>query len=588
MSNDELAEPPNGEPDVIPQLWVGSVTFSDGQTLTFAKSDIVVIVGPNNSGKSVALRSIGEKLSNGGQHGPVVKDVHFETIGTAEDVLAWLRPFTKTVPPESADPQICGLGAAPYRSHLASWGSINANRGFSFSRFFCHRLGAEERLQASVPASSIAFASEPPAHPVHYLARDDRLEERVSKQFRRAFGADLLVNRFGGNQIPLHVGDRPQPAQGEDRASFAYMEQLAKLPLLHLQGDGMRSFAGVLIHTAVGTESLLLIDEPEAFLHPPQARQLGQMLVSDGTRERQLFIATHSVDVLRGILNTGSKTVRVIRMCRDGNVNRVSQLDNENIAELWGDPLLRESNILDGLFHERVIVCESDADARFYSAVANAIVGAKGDGEKQPDVMFTHCGGKDRVAMVARALRGVDVPVFIALDFDVLSEETPLRQIIEAAGGQWSEAQRDWALVKSAIDSKKPELECSEVKEEIVAVLDGIAVQAKQSLRLFPREAKDSIQRILRRASPWASAKTVGKSYVPSGESTQAYERLQTRLRTLGIHVVEVGEIEGFVRSVGNHGPRWTNEVLKTKNLASDPDLGEARTFVASLLGLSD
>lgn len=70
------------------------------------------------------------------------------------------------------------------------------------------------------------------------------------------------------------------PAPGRDRLSYEYIQEIEKLPTLHSQGDGMRSYVGVLLHTSVGRESILLIDEPEAFLHPPQARQLGTMLVA--------------------------------------------------------------------------------------------------------------------------------------------------------------------------------------------------------------------------------------------------------------------------------------------------------------------
>ncbi|MBK9599392.1 MAG: ATP-binding protein, partial [Flavobacteriales bacterium] len=132
------------------------------------------------------------------------------------------------------------------------------------------------------------------------------------------------------------------------------------MPELQRQGDGMRSFAGVLLHTTVGHESIFLLDEPEAFLHPPQARLLGRMLVEDKQANRQLFIATHSGDVLKGILDSGSKNVRVVRLRREGNVNIMRQLDNDKITELWGDPLLRYSDILDGLFHEKVIITEGD------------------------------------------------------------------------------------------------------------------------------------------------------------------------------------------------------------------------------------
>jgi hypothetical protein len=88
---------------------------------------------------------------------------------------------------------------------------------------------------------------------------------------------------------------------------------------------------------------------------------------------------------------------------------------------------------------------------------------------------------------------------------------------------------------------------------------------------------------VLKKSSPWAIAKEVGKSYVPSGDPTKAADRLLGALRRLGIHVVEVGEVEGFVRSVGNHGPAWVNEVL-AKDLAADPELESARMFVADLI----
>ena len=62
----------------------------------------------------------------------------------------------------------------------------------------------------------------------------------------------------------------------------------------------------------------------------------------------------------------------------------------------------------------------------------------------------------------------------------------------------------------------------------------------------------------------------------------QAFERIATILRNLRIFVVGVGEMESFVRSVANHGPRWVNEVLK-KDLSKDSELEGPRQFVASL-----
>jgi hypothetical protein len=47
--------------------------------------------------------------------------------------------------------------------------------------------------------------------------------------------------------------------------------------------------------------------------------------------------------------------------------------------------------------------------------------------------------------------------------------------------------------------------------------------------------------------------------------------------------LVQVGELEGFVRSVGNHGPKWVSAVLE-KDLKSDPELEIARRFVRELI----
>lgn len=269
--------------------------------------------------------------------------------------------------------------------------------------------------------------------------------------------------------------------------------------------------------------------------------------------------------------------MRVVRVRRAADTNHIRQLDNRKVAELWNDPLLRYSNILDGLFHEKVVVCEGDADARFYSAVADALFERKELGDRRPDVMFTHCGGKDRCPMVIRSLREVDVPVAVAVDLDALNAEQPLRAIVEASGGAWATVERDWRIVKAAVDSKKPELDAKDVKDEIAKIVGSVTTSA------FPDTATDSIKTLLRRSSPWSLAKSVGTSFVPSGDPTQALDRLLIALRGMGVHVVEVGEVEGFARSVGNHGPKWVNEALK-KNLMQDIELEQARRFVARLL----
>lgn len=563
-----------------PRVAITSLTFSDDTKFAISTNDVVLVVGPNNAGKTAALRAIRDKLQNAAHKSPVLQSLEIQRTGSLDVFKTWLSGWTvQQLGSSPENPIFQALGHALHQSQAHSeWQRSDHILG-QLSRWFCHLLSADERLQICNPPGNIALARDNPSHPIHFLLRDDKLESRLSVKFRKAFGVDLVVHRNAGNQVPLHIGDRPMPASGEDRVSISYIERLEKLPTLHTQGDGMRSFAGVLLATSVGRENIILIDEPEAFLHPPQARLLGTTLVQDRNKERQLFIATHSTDILRGVLNAESPDVKVIRIQREGDKNPVRLLSNERIKELWGDPLLRYSNILDGLFHERVIVCEADADCRFYAAVLDALVSSRADGAKRPDLMFTHCGGKARLSVVIRALREVDVPVRAVADFDVLSEKEPLKSITESLGISWSEIEADWRIVKNSVDSKKPDLNTDDVKSEIGVLLSAVTTQT------FPAKAKRDIQAILRRSSPWAHAKLVGKSFVPSGDPSKACERLLSKLRAGGLYVVEVGELEGYVRTEGGHGPKWVNAVL-TRDLATDSELEVARKFIRDLAGI--
>lgn len=253
------------------------------------------------------------------------------------------------------------------------------------------------------------------------------------------------------------------------------------------------------------------------------------------------------------------------------------QLDNESISELWNDPLLRYSDILDGIFHEKVVVTEGDADARFYSAVAESIIDTSEEIVRRPSIKFVHCGGKSRIPVVVRALSAVDVPVIAVADFDVLNAERPLKDIIEAANANWLALKPKWKKVKDAIESKKPDHTTAEVKEQIGKILDGVTDAT------FPESAKTEINRVFKKSTPWANAKETGRAFVPSGDPSRVYEELIGGLKEQGVFVVEVGELEKFYRKEGNHGPAWVNAVLSL-NLAEDVDLAEARAFVNEII----
>jgi hypothetical protein len=551
--------------------FVKAATFSDGTTVSFRENDIVVLVGPNNVGKSAALGDVFELFHTRDAKRRVVTRVEPRIKGTFEELLSWLDA-TSYVYRHPGNPLFAVHNQNVNAQDAKLWWTNYASHGLrDLTRFFCRHLTTAYRLEAVKPPQAISLTSSAPQHPIHYLQRDDSVEKRVSGYFRQAFGKDVIVHHNSGSDVPLYIGERPAFQPGEDRVSSRYLRELEQLPKLHEQGDGMRSFAGVLLHALVGHHTAVLLDEPEAFLHPPQARLLGRMLAKETPGARQLFIATHSADVLQGLLDANKGNVRVIRITREGNTNHVRELQTADVQRLWADPLLRHSDVLNGLFHEKVVVCESDADCRFYAAILDTLF----DDEllQRSDIMFVHCGGKGRIPTVVSALRAVGVSVCAVTDFDVLNDENPLRPIYESLGGNWNEIGGDWKTVKTSIESKKPELNAVEVRKEIEAVLAGIQNGS------FPKAATQQIQTILRRSSPWATAKAVGKAFVPAGDPHTTCNRLLECLGEKGLFAVEVGELEAFARSIGGHGPQWVNEVLP-KVATRDPELNVAREFV--------
>lgn len=556
------------------RIWLSEIQFSDNTKISFSKDDIVVFVGPNNAGKSASLKEATRLLKAKSDKGKVLKDITIEKDGDENELFSFLESYSTKHFGGNPEPHYQGYGYNVYAPNAKSWWTQYKNGLSNLFSVFVNILTTEQRLQAANPASNIKLTSEAIQHPIHFLQKDDKLEIRFSDYFRQAFGTDLIVHRNAGSEVPLYVGEKPIPKAGEDRVSETYLRELEKLDLLHEQGDGMRSFVGVLLNAFISNHSILFIDEPEAFLHPPQARLLGKMLAKDLPSARQLFLATHSEDFLKGLLDANVTNLKIIRIQRDGAINKVSVLNSSDINAIWNDSLLRHSNVLNGLFHTRVVICESDSDCRFFSAVLSALY--DNTGTIAPDILFIHCGGKHRIPTVIKALTKLNVPLKVVSDFDVLNDTNPLKEIFEDLGGTWTDVETDWKLVKKEIEQKRPEFLTADIKKEIENTF------LSTTERIFPKEKITEIQKALKKASAWAEAKEVGKAFVPSGNATQAFERIQTKFKEKGLLILEVGELESFVKSIGNHGPKWVVEVL-TKNLNTDIELETARQFVKQI-----
>lgn len=358
--------------------------------------------------------------------------------------------------------------------------------------------------------------------------------------------------------------------------STSYLEKVEKLPRLEDQGDGMRSFATVTAAFVGTNKSILLIDEPEAFLHPPQARVLGRFIGAKRKKNSQTIVATHSADVIKGVMETRSAKVHIGRITRsaDGRKSQIFWIRPDDTAQFTTDPLLRTTNALEALLHDETILTEADRDAVFYQVVLDSL----GSGAPRADRLFLHTGGKHRFPSLASALVKLGVRPKIIADVDLLRTQDVLGSVLEAVGAASAPILHLADRIGKSISQRAPPVTGQAVLNQVQAILSEID---------HPQNAvADNVLRGLRRVadagSPWASVKLSGARAVLKGDMYRAYEDLEGQLANEGIWLVPVGELEGFCRSAGAKGQRWLDSVL-SKDVAADPELEPARRFVSQI-----
>src|SRR5690348_4835831 len=121
-------------------------------------------------------------------------------------------------------------------------------------------LDTEARLTIINPIDLVNFVTEIASHPLHQLWNNDDLEAKMDKIFFKAFRQNLIVNRGAGRQVMLHIGERPPLPTGKDRLANEFRSAINRLPLLHMQGDGIRAFAGVLASALASDRDVIFVD----------------------------------------------------------------------------------------------------------------------------------------------------------------------------------------------------------------------------------------------------------------------------------------------------------------------------------------
>lgn len=193
-------------------------------------------------------------------------------------------------------------------------------------------------------------------------------------------------------------------------------------------------------------DAVLLIEEPELFLHPQAMRVVQKLLYDLGENSPfQILAATHSpvmIDLTR-------PHVTLVRVERDDSHTKIhqikSQLFNEDEKKSLRMMLDFDPYVCEAFFAEHVLLVEGDTEVAAYRRLVQRMIDANIITlDNAPHII--NCGSKNNIPTFAKVLTHFNISHFIIHDLD-----TPLTSS-GSANSAWKLNENIWAQI---IDARK-------------------------------------------------------------------------------------------------------------------------------------
>lgn len=529
---------------------INSIKFNDGNE--FIPGALTIIVGPNNSGKSRVLKDIDALISKKQKKSVIVSNIDFELPSSLEELQ---QSYTlNTYEDMYNNRYIRGLGTnmdGEYRINIwegweKTFDSFLKNRDEQvvsmFREFigsnFVTILGTEKRLQLITEKESLDEALGDNNLLNEFYNQGIEVEKELRQIVRDTFNIDIKLDFSTLRKLKFRVGESLDEVPKDPREARTIFEEFEALDE---QGDGLKSFVATILAMIVGKKEIFLLDEPEAFLHPPQAMKLGEYIGRFASTEKQMFISTHSADLLKGIISQ-TQNLNIIRVDRNRNVTNIKILNSEDVCSIANDPLLSSSRVLEGIFYKGAVVVEADSDATFYHRIARQI-------RSSDDIHYTHAHNKQTVGKVMQPYKKLGVSVATIVDFDII---------------------RDWHEFKNLLEkiefTKEEINELQKLREKIIAEIQDINIMGQLiklkddmenvlnmvNSRIEISDENSRIDDILRQLKKIRSDNSEWAKYKDRGcyalqDTREEFNSLYNMCKEKGLFIVPVGELESWL-----------------------------------------
>ena len=419
------------------------IRLKAGGEIRLQEDSILALVGPNNAGKSHFLKQLRSALYGGEVLGVHKDEGLIDSVKMrwpTNDPEKYLLEFAElsfgaqgTYFDADLPFEIYGGGGHLRRSEIKDIAEHGDKLGpfiESFVRFDEPISRITETERQSLEKLQNALVRLRSQKEAYKSVRDD---------FQFIFDEEIHFHIHEG-KLNFFLGRPRVPMPAITEANSPEVERFLKgARTLDRQGLGMRNVVGLLIRLYTDSRSVILVDEPEAFLHPPQAHRLGQVLNQVCRRQRrQAICATHDRNFISGLSKGEDEQLTVQRLASRGkgasgySSTMVSPLA---FSDTRGKSRIRFTSILESLFASATILVENENDALFFESAFDFYWSGhpdRGTGVLRDSLTFIPTNGNSNFASTAKLLRDLRSPTVVVGDLDLVSDPTRVERVVSS------------------------------------------------------------------------------------------------------------------------------------------------------------
>ena len=450
------------------QFEINAISFKNGEK--YSPGKINIVIGANNSGKSQFLKEIRSAIlgNTDGPNGPYAHDAN----NVITDSIDLTLPKNVEDLDDSyglSDHVVRGMNGWRVRDFCNIGTQLTPNGGYAYQSLPCSfslqddwhtclnlllqpgetdypleekerqrqilqflgpmfvdYTGTEDRLLLSIgePARGVRDDS----YNTLSAALDvDETCSSISETVKRLFHKDIALDNTTSRQVVIPVVSEDFSSYRNSHDSPEKLTYMENATLLRNEGDGFRSYVTILLTVMGASKPILLVDEPEAFLHPTYAMELGKQLgtmLAESSALQNAFISTHSSYFLQGILDSAASDLSLIRLKRNGGKSTFNILDKDKIETLKNRSDYSPQYI-DALFSKKAILVEAPRDAIIYSAICDKII-------EIDNPIFVSTNGKDAFKGVKQFYTASGLPCRCICDFDIINDHDKFKNLMKA------------------------------------------------------------------------------------------------------------------------------------------------------------